>query len=302
MKKKTIMTILAALTAASLTACGAKAQTAPAATETKPAATEAAAQTAVTENAAAAETTETEAAQTDGHEEVYASEAGWVVRYDPSVIEVTSIGEPETEVDFVYTGDCAGACMLAIKFDQEHLPDAVIDEIKKEYGDVEITEGFFPGTTDKWGYWVAPKTSEGEDGLSEEFIVGEYSNGTLIFDFLVHKSGEDEIDIPMSDALAMVVDSVEYENFGDQTMYDGYPGVYKQEVTEEIEGTDVTAEYTLTLKDDHTGVMSFQDDVNILWDDSRIMGEDGSFSYPFTKDGNTIKLDYDGTDMEFVKE
>ena len=299
MKKKLLMMVMGVAAVAALTACGAQAQpAAPAPTETQPAATEAAApETAATEAA-----TE-EAAQEQGSakEEIYASEVGWVVRYDPSVIEVNSIGDPEMEVDFVYTGECAGTCMLAIKFDQDHLPDAVIDDIKKQYDDVNVTGGFFPGTTDKWGYWVSPKMEEGEDGFSEEFIVGEYSNGTLIFDFVIHKSGDDEIDIPVSDALAMVIDSIEYENFGEQTMYDGIPGVYQHETTEEIEGEDVTSVDKLTLNEDHHGVMSFQDDVNIIWDDRMIMGEDGSFSYSYTKDGDKITLDYDGNGMEFVK-
>ena len=47
------------------------------------------------------------------------------------MIQVESIGEPETEVDFIYTGECAGACMLSIKFDQDHLPDAVIESTPK---------------------------------------------------------------------------------------------------------------------------------------------------------------------------
>lgn len=300
MNKKLAMMVIGVLLTASFTACGAQAQpAAPAATEAKPAATESTA----TETVAEEEATEAAAVeeQTGAQEEVYASEMGWVVRYDPSVIQVESIGEPETEVDFIYTGECAGACMLSIKFDQDHLPDAVIDDIKKQYDEVEVTGSFFPGTTDKWGYWVGPKMEEGGDAFSEEFIVGEYSNGTLIFDFSIHKAGDDEIDIPVSDALALVIDSIEYENFGPQTMYDGIPGEYKHETTEEIEGEDITSEDKLILNEDHHGVMSFQDDVNIVWDDRMIMGEDGSFAYTYTKDGDKITLDYDGNGMEFVK-
>ncbi len=298
MKKKLVMIVMGVAAMAALTACGTQTQpAAPAQTETQPAATEAAAT-----EAAATEAATEEAVQEQGgaKEEVYAGEVGWVVRYDPSVISPESVGDPEMAVDFVYTGDCAGACMVEIRY-EDRLPEAFIEDIKSQYDDVEVTGGFFPGTTDKWGYWVSPKAAEGEDGLSEEYIVGEYSNGSLIFDILVHKSGKDEIDIPMSDALAMVIDSVEYENFGDQKMYDGYPGEYKHETTEEIEGEDVTTEDKLILNEDHTGVMSFQDDVNILWDDRMIMGDDGSFSYTYTKDGDKITLDYDGTGMEFVK-
>ncbi len=294
MKKKYVSALLAAMMVVPVAGCQKQAAAPAPATE-------------ATQEAAAPETEkaeDTEAAEepAEPQSEIYASQYGWIVTYDPSVIRVEDNSDPADEVSFIYTGESAGTNMLTISMADGMLPNEFMDELQDTGSEFTVTGGFFPGTTDKWGYWVDTVDSDEGSGLHEEWILGEYSLGTLAFQFTTHKSGDDEIDIPCSDALAMIVDSVEYENFGPQTMYDGIPGTYIQTVTEEIGGEEVTSDYSITLNEDHTGNMSIQDVIPILWDDKMLIYEDGGYSYNYTKNGNSITVDMDGMDSTFTAE
>ena len=165
------------------------------------------------------ETPETEAAAPEAEEiqdEIYASQFGWIVHYDPTVIEVQDNTDTAGEVSFVYTGESAGANMLVISMIDDKLPDEVISELKDVHENLTFEETVFPGTDDMLAYRIDTGESDDGSGYHEEYILGEYSNGTLCFEFITHKAGDDEIDIPVSDYLAMIIDSVEYENFGSQ--------------------------------------------------------------------------------------
>ncbi len=234
----------------------------------------------------------------------FVSDRGWKVDYDASVIEVHDNTDPADEVDFVYTGDCGGTCMVCVTYAEGRMPDEIIEDLKSIQDKdtvVDVSGGIFPGTTDKWAYWFTPTYAEEGSGLHDDMILGEFNGGTLCFEFLTHNSGDDETDTAVSDALAMIIDSLEFKDFKPQTMYEDFPGTYTQTVEEEIEGEKIKVEYSLTFKEDHTGVLSLQDAVNIIWDDRMIMADDGSFKYYFTKKGDTVTVDYDGEKLKFTK-
>ena len=235
--------------------------------------------------------------------ETYKSDLGWSVSYYPDSISVNESDDPAEGVSFVYTGESAGACMVTATW-TEKLPNEVLEELKAAEAqdtEVEIRGGMFPGTNDKWAYWFTPHYAESGSGAQEDYILGEYKGGTLSFQFLTHKSGDDAIDIPISDHLAMIVDSLHFEDFGPQTMYDGIAGKYVQSNKEEIEGETIETEHSLLLSEDHTGVLSIQDDINIRWDDKEIIAEDASFRYNYTLEGDKLTLDYDGEKEEFSR-
>ncbi|MBR4718828.1 MAG: hypothetical protein IKP31_01155, partial [Lachnospiraceae bacterium] len=110
----------------------------------------------------------------------------------------------------------------------------------------------------------------------------------------------DEIDIPVSDALSAIIDSITYDDFEPQTMYEYYPGVYKMSDTEEIEGEEVTYEYSVTLNEDHSGVISMQDDIYVMWGSTMLIQADNSYEY--TIEGDNLMLNMDGNWMTFTKE
>ena len=80
-------------------------------------------------------------------------------------------------------------------------------------------------------------------------------------------------------------------------------GTYKQTITENLGGQNYVFNYYITLKEDHTGVMSIQDDVKITWDDKKITYlDDPDTSYNYTLEGGVLTIDMNGVDSVFKKQ
>ena len=252
------------------------------------------------EDAEAEDTGEDEAEDVELPEyEEYKNSRGWSVKYDPSLI---TVNEAEDMTSFVYTGESAGTNMLSISYVPDEQPEKVLAELTQGWDDQETvrSESYFPGTNDKWGYWRNPKDNGEGSGLSEDIFAGEYNGGVLVFDFVTHKAGDDEMDMAVSDTLSGIIDSITYDDFEPQTMYDYYPGVYKMTETEEIEGEEVTYEYSVTLNEDHSGLISMQDDINVMWGSTMLIQADNSYEY--TIEGDNLMLNLDGNWLTFTRE
>ena len=253
------------------------------------------------EDAEAEDTGEDEAEDVELPEyEEYKNSRGWSVKYDPSLI---TVNEAEDMTSFVYTGESAGTNMLSISYVPDEQPEEVLAKLTQGWDDPEAivrSESYFPGTNDKWGYWRNPKDNGEGSGLSEDIFAGEYNGGVLVFDFVTHKAGDDEMDMAVSDTLSGIIDSITYDDFEPQTMYDYYPGVYKMTETEEIEGEEVTYEYSVTLNEDHSGLISMQDDINVMWGSTMLIQADNSYEY--TIEGDNLMLNLDGNWLTFTRE
>lgn len=238
--------------------------------------------------------------QDTAEEKSYKSENGWEVKYDPSVI---AVNEAENMVAFVYTGFSAGTNMLSISYIADKQPEEALAELTEGWGDqdeIERSESYFPGTNDKWGCWRSLISNGEGSGLSENVFAGEYNGGVLMFEFTTHKAEDDKIDTPVNNALQSIMDSITYEDFEPQTMYEYYPGVYKMSETEEIEGEEVTYEYSVTLNEDHSGVISLQDDIYVMWGSNMLIQADNSYEY--TIEGDNLLLKWDDNWLSFTKE
>ncbi|MBQ9360123.1 MAG: hypothetical protein IJT96_03715 [Lachnospiraceae bacterium] len=227
----------------------------------------------------------------DGHEEMtYMSLDGYQLRYNALTVEEAEIDDHSAS--FVYLGESAGINMVIVSYIPDKQPEEALYDLTSAWGDQEAIsrEGFFPGTDDKWGYWRELYTEDAGSQLAETVIAGEYNGGVLMFELVSHMSGDDDMDMAVSDTLSGIIGSITYDNFEPQKMYDYYPGTYTGEVEK------------LVLKDDHNGVLSIQDDIDIIWGSNYIMASDGSFKYDFSIEGDTIYLDYDGMSIELNKE
>ena len=242
---------------------------------------------------AAQETAEEPVQETELEE--YKSDDGWAVRYDPALIEVQWGGGA---VDFVYTGASQSgnqASLVTISVEKDKQPEEVLYEITSNWEDqgaIVRSEGFFPGTDDKWGYWRV-LSPEGDAGPYRTAIAGEYNGGVLLIQNTDFFTGDDAADMAAVGATETIVDSIIYEDFQPQTMYDYIPGTYSAEQDD--------AMMTLTLNENHTGVLSVQDSIDILWSSIEIMAEDGSFRYEYTVEGDNLYINYDGTWMELAR-
>jgi hypothetical protein len=224
----------------------------------------------------------------------YTSDDGWTVQYDPANIEVEEGGGAVT---FLYLGDPDHSTMATISYEADKMPEEVLGELTADWGDaesIERSEGIFPGTTDMWGYWRTLSQPAGSEEPSRTAIAGEYNGGTLLLQNTTYLTGDDAIDTAAADALETVVDSITYENFGPQTMYEYIPGTY----TAEQDG----ATLSVTLNEDHSGVLSIQDDIDILWGSVELMAADGSFTYEYTLEGDNLYVNYDGEWTEFARQ
>ncbi len=242
-------------------------------------------------NAAPAGAGNAAGAATESKEETYKSADGWSVRYEAGDF---AVNEPDAHTtSFVYQKDSAGTNMVTITYVDGKQPEEAMSELTEKWENQERTEGFFPGTNDKWGYWRTLLPEENDSGLSETVIAGEYNGGALLFDIVSHKGEDDEQNMMVSDELAGIIDSIVYDSFGEQSMYDYIPGTYER--------TEEEAVHSVILNGDHTGKLSFQDDIDILWGAYELIAADGSFHYEYTIEGTTLMLNYDGEWLEFEK-
>ena len=227
--------------------------------------------------------------------EEYKSDQGWSVKYNPELIEVQWGGGA---TDFLYTGGQEdSADLVTISVEQDKLPEEVLGEITANWEDQDAAiiryEGYFPGTDDKWGFWRTLAAPEDGSEPARTAIAGEYNGGTLLIQYTAYLTGDNAADMASNGAMETIVDSISYEDFQPQTMFDYIPGTY----TAEQDG----AVNSVTLKEDHTGVLSMQDDVDVLWSSIELIAADGSFRYEYTVEGDNLYVNYDGEWMEFAK-
>ena len=232
---------------------------------------------------------------------VYESADGWKVKYDPSRMTAETL---ENGARFAYAGEGDAEGSVTILFTEDKQPEELLAEMTESWGDpeeIQRTEGFFPGTEDKWSYWRIFNDKD-TIGNAKAAIAGEYNGGVLSFEVDATMSGDDGTDAQVSDLLSGVIDSVSYEEFGPQTMYDYIPGRYVMEETEEIEGEELSYEYSVTLNEDHTGTVSMQDDIEVLWGDYLLTDQaDFHHTLEYDIEGDHLMLKADDTWLEFVK-
>ena len=237
----------------------------------------------------------------DAQKAVFESTDGWKIGYDPSLIEVE---EQDDGASFTYIGESDADGSVLVRFTEDKQPEELLYELTEAWGDQEDirrSEGLFPGAPGQWGFW---RTLEDEEtGASKTAIAGEYNGGVLSFE-VDFKPGSDEgMDMAVSDCLAGLIDSVTYEDFTQQTMYSYVPGTYVRDETDEIEGETVSYQYHVTLNEDHTGVISMQDDIDVLWGDhTLIRAEDPKESWEYDIEGENLMLKLDDEWFTFVKE
>ena len=139
---------------------------------------------------------------------VYEDPNGWKVRYNPDLI---TVNKENNIVGFVYTGDCAGTCMVQVTYDVYMNGKEKSEALAKEYGDAAtVSESVFPGTEDEKCYVVYCPSADGSTGLFMTALVRDYMDGYLLFEELVTNSGDEEMDMAVSDNLATIIDSLEF--------------------------------------------------------------------------------------------
>lgn len=216
----------------------------------------------------------------------YESPNGWNVSYDDSVIDVE---ESKDGVSFFYTGKSDGVNEITFNYFMNRMPDEVLyDAIATEEGLPEHTrsEDYFAGRDDVWSMRVSVAPTD-DTSNPQEFIAVEHNGGTLLIQVDTHKEEDEENGIRISDTLMAILESFTFTDHEEQTYSAYVPGKYVAEVTDEVDGESVSAEYYVELNKDHTGVVSMQDEVPVFW---------------YSREGILLNADTDEQIYEYVVE
>lgn len=146
-----------------------------------------------------------------GEDLIYNDANGWSVKYDPNLFTVNGGGP---KVTFAYKGKSSGTSTITATYDVGKDAKTAIDDLAGKWGDKATTsEGIFPGTEDVTGYWAILPTEKENVGLYSTAIARDYMDGYLLFECAEYKSGDEETDMALSDALAGIIDSLEFTTY-----------------------------------------------------------------------------------------
>ena len=309
MRNKLLVTCMCAFTAAAVIAgCGSST----AGSKTEDVQTAETAEAAETEEAAEGETAEefaeeeyvpqfiNTAVAANFTGEKYESEDGWSARYDSELVEVN---ERSDAVEFVYTGESSGTNKLVVRYIPNTSTDLALADALIQYDSERIQrgEGYFGGRTDIWAFY-ADVIREGWKS-KVGFTAVEYNEGVLFIERDRYTEDDEETEQQIEDAMANTMGSFEFEDFEPQEEYDYVPGKYVLN-EESLQGDPENYATFVLLNADHTGKISIQDTVPIIWlARDGLIKEDyvGGESYYYTIEGDYLYLQQSGEWIEYIK-
>ncbi len=223
----------------------------------------------------------------------------WSVKYDSSIIE--AVEEGNNTYRFNYLGEAAGECYLKISDSiyKGKSPEEVLGELTADWDETQIrTEAPLIGADGKWSFIRIFNYDEGDLHVTKQYTAAEFGdNDVILFEFRTTMDDTEGSGMAQSDALAEVVDSIEYNIDWEQTEYSYVPGTYVRAETEEIEGQDEKFYRYIHLYDDHTGTLIMQDEVKVLWGSNSLMADGAEYQY--TIEGDNLYLEWEGDWLEY---
>ena len=303
MNNKTLVT-MGLIAAMLMTGCAGKTGTG---TQTDTAQTE----TAQTEATAVEAQTETDAGT--GQETVaaelvkYESADGWIATYDKGTVEVTE----DDGTCFSYIGKADGVNRIIVKYYPGEMPDEVLYDVMADANGLPEhtrSEGYFGAGTDVWSMRTS-MASGVTDNAVEDYIAVERNGGTLLLQVITTRQADEMTGMSISDALSAVINSFELKDQQPQTYSANVPGKYVAEVTDQIDGQEVKAEFYVQFNEDHTGVIHMQDDVQVIWysrEGKVLDAQTGEQIYEYVVEGDMLYLTDTAAEnpetLEFTKE
>ena len=109
--------------------------------------------------------------------------------------------------------------MITVTYTVENKAEAAIKELGGSWGNnTQYSEGPFPGASYAKGYWAVLPPEKDGSGLSMTAIARDYMDGALIFECTEHLGNDDEMNMAVSDALAGIIDSLNWKVFDYDTI------------------------------------------------------------------------------------
>ena len=228
----------------------------------------------------------------------YEDPAGWYVQYEPSLFSV------EKEADgarFLYTGEAVGENYVDIRYIPDREPKEVltekIDELIEEWelDEEEIVRDEEFIYDDKWCYSATAEFSEEDRDTTVRYQAGEYRDGVILISYKEGMTDENILEGFMDDALWQITDTLTFYNYPPQKEFASVSGVYS------LAESDPNAVGQILLKKDHTGTLTFQDSVPVIWGSDRLTLKNEDTTYAYRMEGDSLFLDQDGTWVEYKK-
>ena len=225
-------------------------------------------------------------------QEFYHSERGWSVQYSPELIDVQ---EEQDDVRFIYKGECVGENLVEIRYLTGKTPREVLDEALKgaEKESVSRNEGYIG--PNRWSYHAVVETSEEDRDVTTDYTSAEYNGGVLLTKSVIGLTDESLLEGYMDETLWSILDSLKFDHFEPQTEFASVPGVYTKK------GMQGKNENTITLKEDHSGVLQTDRRIRICWGSDALMQEESDHFFAYTLEGETLKVKLDGKWVEYQK-
>lgn len=237
----------------------------------------------------------------------YESADGWSAAYDKSIIEVTE----DDGTWFSYTGKADGVNRIIVKYYPGEMPDEVLYDVMADANGLPEhtrSEGYFGAGTDVWSMRTSMASGVIENA-TEDYIAVERNGGTLLLQVITTGQADEMTGMSISDALSAVIDSFELKDQQPQTYSANVPGKYAAQITDQIDGQEVTAEYYVQFNEDHTGVIHMQDEIPVIWysrEGKVLSAQTGEQIYEYVVEGDMLYLTdtaaQDAETIEFTKE
>ena len=211
--------------------------------------------------------------------ETYESEDGWTVRYNSDLVEVN---ETRNGTEFVYIGDSEGTNKFVIKYLPNTSTDIVLADKTADYNGswLERSEGYFAGRADLWAFHADVIRNGRSSTLG--YTAVEHNDGVLLIEKTGSVESDEEQGQLISDTMADILDSLEFEDHEPQTEYDYIPGRYVL-AKDSISGDPAAYPAEIVLNEDHTGSIGAENAVKIIW---------------YSRDG-ILKEDKEGGEIRF---
>jgi len=276
--KKTTLLLAMTMLLVSVTACGSKtAETSPAAAETQ----------------AVAETSTQAMAS-------YESKDGWKTTQGSAF---TVKEDSAHQVSFIYNTENPNKSQVIISYHPGKMPSEVLYEKTADIDDSRITrsEGYFGNLRPNWSY-TRIIAEDPATGLSRQLTGTEHNGGTLLLDIHFYRTADDsELEL-IGDNITGITDTLQFTSHEPQQELAYNIGTYERKYKEEIEGKELDVTDTIILNEDHTGMMSFQDDIKILWGSYQLIEYESGKKYEYKVEGDCLYANLNGDEwLEFTR-
>lgn len=230
----------------------------------------------------------------------YESKDGWKTTPGSSF---TVQEDNEHQVSFKYKGEKPNNTQVIISYHPGKMPSEVLYEKTADIDDARITrtEGYSGGLKPNWTYSRLIE-ADAETGMSRQLSGTEHNGGTLLVDIQFYRSDSDEETEIIGDQIAGLLDTLQFTSHEPQQELAHNIGTYERKYKEELEGKEQEFTDTVTLNADHTGTISFQDDIKILWGSFQLVEYESGNKYEYKVEGDTLYLNTEGDEwLEFTR-